>query len=413
MTGPLSRRQLLAGSGLATAGVLAAAATGASVGSILDPAGADTPGGSTVPFHGPHQAGVTTPAQARLVFAVYDVTASDPAGLSALLAAWSSAAARLTAGLALDGPDGPFAPPPDTGEALDLAPSNLTVTVGFGPSLFDGRFGLGPRRSAALVDLPAFAGDALEAARTGGDVCLQVCADDPQVAFHAVHNLTRVALGSATLRSLQVGFARTASDGAGQAAPRNLLGFHDGTNNLVSSDAEAMRRYVWVDQGSDQPWMAGGTYLVARRIRIHLEAWNDSTLRDQQETIGRIRATGAPLGATSADDPVALGAIYPSGEPVIPDDAHIRVAAPATNNGAAILRRGYSFADGVDPQTGELDAGLFFICFQKDPGSQFIPIQRRLSQTDALAEYLVHTGSGVFACPSGIGPGEHWGAGLL
>jgi deferrochelatase/peroxidase EfeB len=412
----MSRRQLLAGSGLATAGALAAVAAGATGGSLLDPvvpAGAATTTGRTVSFFGPHQAGIATPEQARLVFATYDVTADDAVGLEELLTTWSGAAARLTAGAPLGDDGGPFTPPPDTGEALGLPPSSLSVTVGFGPTLFDGRFGLGGRRPAALVDLPPFAGDALEAARTGGDLCIQACADDPQVAFHAVHNLTRLALGSATLRSIQTGFGRTASGGAGEASPRNLLGFHDGTNNLVSTDPGAMRRFVWVDDAGDQPWMTGGTYLVARRIRIHLEAWNDSTLEDQQQTIGRVRGSGAPLGATSMDDPVDLDALGPRGEPVIPDDAHIRVAAPATNHGAAILRRGYSFADGIDSVTGELDAGLFFICFQKDPRTQFIPIQQRLATTDGLAEYLVHTGSGLFACPPGIGPADHWGAGLF
>ncbi len=108
-----------------------------------------------------------------------------------------------------------------------------------------------------------------------------------------------------------------------------------------------------------------------------------------------------------------LGALGADGVPLIPDSAHIRVAAPATNGGQAILRRGYSFADGIDPLTGELDAGLFFVCFQKDPRIQFVPIQQRLSETDALSQYLVHTTSGVFACPPGVRPGERLGAALF
>jgi deferrochelatase/peroxidase EfeB len=412
VSGELSRRQLLAGSGLATAGLIAGAA--ATVGLAPTAAGAATQdGASTVPFYGDHQAGVATPEQARMVFAAYDLTATGRASLAALLALWTGAAARLTVGDPVDGPAGLFAPPPDSGEALGLGPSNLTVTVGFGPSLFDGRFGLAGRRPAALVDLPTFAGDDLQASRSGGDLCIQACADDAQVAFHAVHNLTRLALGSATLRYLQVGFGRTASAGRGHPSPRNLLGFRDGTDNLVPGDATTMERFVWVDRSTDQPWMTGGTYLVARRIRIHLEAWDTSTLEDQQQTIGREKTTGAPLGGISESDPVDLDALGPDGEPLIPDNAHIRVAAPATNSGQAILRRGYSFADGVDAQTGELDAGLFFVCFQQDPRRQFIPIQQRLSETDALAEYLIHTGSAVFACPPGITAGQHWGGGLL
>lgn len=404
----LSRRQLLAGSGVATAGLVAAA--GAGVAAAATPGG---PGSDTVPFYGPHQAGVDTPEQARLVFAAFDVTTADRAGLAGLLATWSTAAARMAEGRALTGPSGAQAPPPDSGEALDLPPSRLTVTVGFGPSLFDDRFGLAGRRPAALVDLPAFPGDALDPLRSHGDLCLQVCADDAQVAFHAVRNLTRLALGAATVRYVQVGFGRTASPVDGGGSPRNLLGFRDGTDNLVPTDEAALRTYVWVDDPSDQPWMTGGTYLVARRIRIHLEAWDRTTLGHQERAVGRRKVSGAPLGGHREHDPVDLATVDASGTPVIPEDAHIRVASPATNHGQAILRRGYSFADGVDPTSGELDAGLFFVCFQKDPRRQFVPIQAHLAGQGALAAYLVHTGSGIFACPPGPAPGRSWGAGLL
>ncbi len=413
----LSRRQLLAGSGLATAGLIAGAVTGAGVGTEDAGAATETDGGqtttSTVPFFGPHQAGITTPEQSRMVFAAFDVTATGVLALKGLLGTWTKAAVRLTAGEPVDGPSGLFAPPADTGEALDLPPSNLTVTVGFGPTLFDDRFGLATRRPAALVELPPFAGDELDAARTGGDLCIQACADDPQVAFHAVHNLARLALGTATLRYLQVCFGPTASQGSGGGDPRNLLGFRDGTNNLDSSDTTAMKDFVWIGHDGDQPWMVGGTYLVARRIRVHLEEWDRNTLDVQQETIGRVKSTGAPLGQSSETAPVDLQALGADAQPVIPEFSHIRQAAPSTNAGQAILRRGYSFADGVDPTSGEMDAGLFFVCFQKDPRKQFIPIQSRLSLNDALSEYLLATGSGVFACPPGVADGESWGHDLL
>lgn len=414
MTREITRRQLLAGSGLATAGLVGAGVAGATLGAR--DAGAATGDGTAttrIPFFGDHQAGIATPEQARMVFAAYDVTAADATALSTLLAQWSDAAARLTAGEAVDGSTGPFAPPADTGEALGLPVSNLTLTVGFGPTLFDGRFGLGARRPAALVDLPTFAGDALDDSLTGGDLCIQACADDAQVAFHAIHNLTRLALGSATVRYLQFGFGRTASSGPGQQTPRNLLGFHDGINNLDPTDAGAMHRSVWVDSRADQPWMIGGTYLVARRIRIHLEAWDRTTLEAQEQTVGRKKMSGAPLGPI--DEPYSgnLEALAPDGQPLIPNNAHIRVTAPATNDGQAILRRGYSFADGIDPASGELDAGLYFICFQKDPRLQFIPIQTRLSDIDALAPFLLPTGGGIFACPPGIAADQAWGHGLI
>ena len=406
--GAISRRQMLAGTGLATAALVTTASART--------AGADTqtPGaGSTEPFHGAHQGGIATPEQARMAFASFDVTGTDRATLSELLGTWTQAAEQMTGGRDVAGPSSLFAPPADTGEALDLPASRLTLTVGFGPSLFDSRFGLASRRPAALVELPSFPGDALDPARSGGDICVQACADDAQVAFHAIHNLTRLGLGSVTLRYLQFGFGRTASVGGSSITPRNLLGFKDGTDNLVPSDTEAMDRFVWAGSPADQPWMQGGTYLVARRIRVHLEAWDRSTLGDQERTIGRVKTSGAPLGSARERDPVDLTALDDFGAPHIPGSAHIRVAAPSTNHGAAILRRGYSFVDGVDPSTGELDAGLFFICFQRDPSEQFVRIQRRLAAQDSLTSYLVHNGSGVFACPAGPGPGRPWGQGLF
>ena len=415
--GIVSRRQLLAGTGLASAalaGAAVAGGVGVGIGAASAAAGAAVPGAaSAVPFHGRHQAGITTPEQAHLVFAAYDVTAVGASGLAALLSTWTSAAERLTSGLPVTGPSGLFAPPPDTGETLGLGPARLTLTVGFGPGLFDPRFGLGPHRPEALVELPPFAGDVLDPLQSGGDLCLQACADDAQVAFHAIHNMTRLALGSATVRYLQVGFGRTASSGPGQPTPRNLLGFHDGTNNLDPSDSGAMESFVWAPDATGPSWMAGGTYLVARRIRIHLEAWDRSTLEDQEQTIGRVKDSGAPLGSTRDTAPLDLSALGPAGQPLIPEHAHVRVAAPQSNGGQAILRRGYSFADGIDPTTGELDAGLFFICFQKDPAKQFIPIQQTLAERDALVEYLEPTGSAIFACPPGTTAGQAWGHGLL
>jgi deferrochelatase/peroxidase EfeB len=404
VTGRFSRRDLLAGGGLATAGLVAVGGSAVAGGSAVT--------GPAPAFAGPHQAGIATREQASLAFATFDVTVTDLPGLSDLLGTWTGAARRLTAGLPLQTPGGLFAPPSDTGEADGLPTSRLTLTVGFGPSLFDGRFGLAARRPVALVDLPPFAGDALDPGLCGGDICIQACADDPQVAFHAVHGLARVALGSAALRYWQSAFGRAAAGSADGSTPRNLLGFHDGTNNLDPDDPVAMDRHVWVED-SDQPWMKGGTFMVARRIRLHLEAWDRSTLDDQQQTIGRQKSNGAPLGGSWESSPVDLAAVGPTGQAVIPDNAHIRVVAPATNGGAAILRRGYNFSDGVDPVSGEMDAGLFFICFQKDPRQQFIPLQTRLSLDDALAEYLVPTGSGIFACPPGVDAAGQWGAGLI
>lgn len=412
--GRVSRRRFL----VSAATVTGAAAVGGIAGFGLGRATAASDAGvvdrdAVVSFDGAHQAGIVTPAQDRMAFAAFDLTTTSRAEVAALLAVWTNAARRMTAGLPVGDVGGnPLGPPVDTGEAVGLGPSRLTVTVGFGPGLFDRRFGLSGRRPAALTDLPRFPGDLLQDELSGGDLAIQACADDPQVAFHATRNLARLARGAAVVRWLQLGFSRDASTSSAQATPRNLMGFKDGTNNVVAEDTDAVNRFVWVE-GGDQPWMRGGSYLVARRIRMRIESWDRTTLDEQERVIGRTKVVGAPIGRSGEFDAVPLDEAGADGESVIAEDAHIRLAAPASNDGERILRRGYSFSDGIVQRTGELDAGLFFICFQRDPASQFVAIQRRLSGIDALNEYIRHTGSAVFACPPGTRPGEPWGTALL
>jgi deferrochelatase/peroxidase EfeB len=278
-----------------------------------------------VPFHGTYQAGIATPAQDRLHFAAFDVTADRLADLRELVRSWSEAAARMTAGL----PAGPpaasaLAPPVDTGEALGLPASNLTVTVGFGPTLFEqggeDRFGLAASRPAVLKRLPRLPGDELQSERSGGDICVQACSDDPQVAFHAVRNLARIGRGMTVMRWSQLGFGRTSTTSRSQATPRNLMGFKDGTNNIRAEDTARMHDHVWVGPSDSPAWMRGGTYMVTRRIRMLIEVWDRASLQDQEQTIGRVKDSGAPLGGVHEDDTVKLAKL--------PDDAHIRLAAP-------------------------------------------------------------------------------------
>ena len=371
-------------------------------------------GDQTQGFYGEHQAGISTPQQDRLHFASLDLTVSKAAEVRDLMRAWSEAAAKMCAGEPVGGENNDaFVPPEDTGEAQDLTAGRLTITFGFGPTLFekDGvdRFGFASRKPAALQEIPELPGDNLDPDLSGGDLCVQACADDPQVAFHAVRNLARIGRGAAVIRWSQLGFGRTSSTSSAQKTPRNLMGFKDGTNNIRAEDEEAMNRYVWVREGPD--WMRGGTYLVARRIRMLIEIWDRSPLLEQEQTIGRHRASGAPLGKEDEYDSVDLKAKGPDGLPMIPVDSHIRLARKDPNE--RILRRGYSFTDGMDSKTGQLDAGLFFISFQRDPQKQFVPLQRRLGQMDRLTEYIQHTGSAVFACPPGIKSGGFVGEALL
>ena len=243
--------------------------------------------------------------QDRMHFAAFDVITESREELVQLLKDWTTAAARMTQGLAAGelGPtSGPYAAPPDdTGEAIGLPPAGLTITFGFGPTLFrtegKNRFGLADRQPAALQRLPHFPADKLDPLRSDGDLCVQACADDPQVAVHAVRNLARIAFGRAAMRWSQLGFGRTSSTSTSQATPRNLMGFKDGTMNVKAEDPAAVDEHVWVptDADSKGKWLAGGSYLVVRRINMTIEIWDRQPLSEQEQVIGRTKAEGAPL----------------------------------------------------------------------------------------------------------------------
>ncbi|MET8583294.1 iron uptake transporter deferrochelatase/peroxidase subunit [Streptomyces collinus] len=403
--GSPSRRALIGwgGAGLALGAVAAGGAVAATrAGDDVDPAAAEA--GGAVAFHGAHQAGIATPVQDRLHFAAFDVKTDDRAEFVRMLKDWTAAARRMTAGHAVgEGAYGGLAeaPPDDTGEALGLKPSRLTLTIGFGPSLFE-RFDLAGKRPEALVDLPKFPGDNLDRTRTGGDLCIQACADDPQVAVHAIRNLARIGFGKVAIRWSQLGFGKTSSTTPDAQTPRNLMGFKDGTRNIAGTETDRLKKFVWVgdgDGGSDESWMTGGSYLVARRIRMNIETWDRTSLQEQEDVFGRDKGEGAPVGRAKEHDKPFLKAMKP--------DAHVRLAHPDSNNGITILRRGYSFTDGTDG-LGRLDAGLFFLAYQRDVRKGFIPLQRQLSSKDALNEYIQHVGSAVFAVPPGVRDKDDW-----
>ena len=376
------------------------------------------PVGTPIAFRGAHQGGIVTPAQDRMHFVALDVVSESAEDLRSMLTAWTRAAERMTYG-AEAAPGGavglgPYGVPTDTGEALDLPPANLTITIGYGPSLFE-RFGLAGRKPEALHDLPAFMGDDLDPATCGGDICIQACADDPQVAVHAVRNLIRLGFGVVAVRWSQLGFGRTSSTSVAQKTPRNLFGFKDGTNNVKAEDAEGLAQHVWVapeDVPGGAAWMAGGSYLVARRIRMHIEVWDRTNLQEQQDIFGRGKLEGEPLGAKKEFDAINFAATRTDGQPAIPMAAHIRLAHADNLNGVRILRRGYNFTDGSDG-LGHLNAGLFFVAFMRDAHAQFVPMQRALAAKDVLNEYIEHTGSALFACPPGLADGADWGTQLF
>ncbi|MCX4545205.1 Dyp-type peroxidase [Streptomyces sp. NBC_01565] len=409
----LGRRVVLGAGGLAALAAGGAVLTTADARVPRD--GRDGGGAAAVPFHGPHQAGILTRRQSHAHLAALDLAAPaagapDPepaagrAKAAALLRTWSAAAARMTRG------EPPAEGAADTGVALGAGPAALTVTFGLGPGFFD-RTGLAAARPEALAPLPAFPDDALDPARCGGDLYLQVAADDPLVAVHALRTLQRLARGAASTRWVMSGFAR-AADGAAEGTHRNLMGQLDGTANPAVATDPAQRARILVTgsgsgsgSGSGVPgWLEGGSYVVVRRIRMLLDHWDGLPEQRREQSVGRRVTDGAPLTGGTERTPVDLDAARPDGVPVIATNAHIRLAAPQGNAGATMLRRGWSYYDGLRPD-GTPDAGLLFVAWQADPRTGFIPVQHRLARGDALARYVEHEASALFVVPRGAAEG--------
>ncbi len=414
MTG-LGRRGFL-GAGLGVAGAAGVGALGgyAAADAATDAGRAAGSGQPSYRLWGRHQPGIITAAQDRLHFAAFDVTTTSKQDLVALMAAWTIAADRMMQGLpAGNGAAGDYdLPPDDTGEAVGLPPAGLTLTFGVGRSLFDDRFGLADRVPAGLEPLPHFPGDNLDLAVSDGDLCVQACADDPQVAVHAIRNLARIGFGTVAMRWSQLGFGRTSTTTAAQSTPRNLFGFKDGTMNVRAEQEKALRRHVWAGP-DDQAWMQGGSYLVARRIAMTIETWDRQSLAEQEKVVGRTKREGAPLSGGVEETQPDVSVTGSDGEPLVDPHSHVAIAHPDANDGARMLRRGYNFVDGTT-RTGGMDAGLFFLAFVTDPRTHYTPIQLRMSSSDLMQEYVQHTGSGLFAVPPGARrPGDFVGQSLL
>jgi deferrochelatase/peroxidase EfeB len=398
---PVARRRFLTLAGLGAAGL-----------SIDGEAGVEIGGADDIePFYGPHQSGILTPRQAYAFIATFDLLTETRHRVADMLRAWTEAARRMASGEVARAAG-------DSGEALGLPPARLTVTFGFGGGLFlkdnVDRFGFAQQQPAPLAPLPPFAAEQLQPEWTGGDLLVQASADDPQVAFHAVRQLALIADGSAVLRWGQPGFVRYTDP---RGTPRNLLGFKDGTINPAVGNDSVMRRYIWA--GAEGPsWMAGGSYVVVRRIRLALRDWDRLPVAVQERIIGRHKDSGAPLGQRDEFAPVDLLAKDNAGQSLIPHGSHLRLAARASYEGDPILRRPYSYLNGAAisaPSTGaaNYDAGLLFIAFQRDPRTAFIPMLQELAAKDALNQFATHVGSGLFACPPGIAFGQFIGQSLF
>ncbi|MFH9177824.1 iron uptake transporter deferrochelatase/peroxidase subunit [Streptomyces albogriseolus] len=399
----ISRRRLL---GTAGATGLALGAAGGAVGYASAPSGA-TPltsvGATKVPFHVKHQPGITDPLQSRGHLLAFDlVPGAGRKEAAALLRRWSDTARRLMAG--------EFDAEGDSDVARDAGPSSLTLTFGFGHSFF-ARTGLEKQRPAALDPLPAFSSDRLDRARSDGDLWVQIGADDALVAFHALRAVQKDAGAAARVRWQMNGFNRSPGATARPMTTRNLMGQVDGTRNPKPEEPDFDER-VFVPEQSEPAWMANGSYVVVRRIRMLLDDWEKLSLREQEGVIGRRKADGAPLSGGDETTEMDLEKTDAKGNLVVPFNAHARITRPDQNGGAAMLRRPFSYHDGIDAD-GTPDAGLLFVCWQADPLRGFVPVQRKLDRGDALTPFVRHEASGLFAVPGGAAEGEYVGQALL
>ena len=350
-------------------------------------------GQEEISFYGKHQAGITTPMQKNIYFVVLDLWTTDKNELIQLFKEWTDYSQKLVNGelVKKDGTNA-LLPPSDTGETVGLNPYRLTLTFGVSASFLT-KLGLEKKRPKLFRDLPAFPKEQLREQYTGGDIVIQACADDEQVTFHAVRNLIRKGRNKVTMKWSQSGFAAI---GDRMETPRNLFGFKDGTANVTTE--KDFDKVVWADS---QDWMKNGSYMAVRRIIMHLETWDRTNLQEQENTFGRYKESGAPFGKKNEFDEVDLS--------LLPVDSHVRLAKEVD---LPILRRSYSYSDGIDPKTGQFDAGLLFIAFQKDPDS-FVKIQTNLGADDKMNEYVTHIGSGLFACFGGVKEGGYIGQDLF
>ncbi|GGO62548.1 Dyp-type peroxidase [Nonomuraea cavernae] len=391
--------------GVATAGQSVPAASRTSGGSgtsgpsggsgASGPSGAsgasDVSASAVEPFHGPHQAGVATTPQAHAVFVAFDLRpGTGKEAVVRLMRLLTDDARRLTQGRPALA---------DTEPELAVAPARLTVTFGFGPGLF-----AAAKTKSPLAPLPSFTTDKLDKRWSGGDLLVQICADDPITVAHALRMIVKDARSFTRVRWSQRGFRRSAHAQAPGATQRNLMGQLDGTVNPTDLD-----RAVWITDGPEG--LRGGTTLVLRRIRMNLETWDAADRVAREFTIGRRLDTGAPLTGRAEHDEPDFARLNRLGFPVISEYAHIR-RARTEDPGLRILRRPYNYDEGVT-EAGTSDSGLIFASYQADIGRQFVPVQRRLSEGDLLNEWVTTIGSAVFAVPPGCGPDGWIGDRLL
>jgi deferrochelatase/peroxidase EfeB len=364
-------------------------------------------------FDGVHQTGILTPAANFSAFVALDSICGGRAELMTALQTISSRARELTRGGAYP-VDEYDAPPADSGTLGSvIAPDGLTVTIAFGASMFDGRYGLGPRKPGHLTEMTAFPHDNLDPVRTGGDVLLQIAAGHQDTVEHTVRELVKLVRGELVPRWTVAGSTGAQRGPSPHSSKRNHFGFRDGTSNPDVTDPAVMDRLVWAEKGGAEPaWTADGTYQVVRAIRMHVEFWDRVGLHEQEEMIGRKRDSGAPLGGEGEYENPRFD-LDPEGERIALD-AHIRLANPREPKtiDQRILRRAWNYSEGFDAD-GQLNVGLLFVAFNQDIQRQFAAIQERLNE-EPMVDYITPEGGGYFFAPAAARHSSDWvGSGLF
>ncbi|MBG0850934.1 Dyp-type peroxidase [Streptomyces spinoverrucosus] len=250
---------------------------------------------------------VLSPLPSAAVFLVVTV---DPGGEDAAREVLAGLAGRERA-LAFPYPDG-----------------GLSCVAGVGADAWDRLFGA--PRPAALYPFRELTGPRHKAVATPGDLLFHIRAARLDLCIALTAEIMKGLRDAATVQDEVHAFAYYDS--------RNLLGFVDGTENPVGSDA-ADAALV----GDEDPGFRGGSYVVVQKYLHDMDAWEGLPVETQEKIIGRTKATNVELDAPGSHKDV--------NSVMAPDGTELR-----------ILRAAMPFG-----RPGHGEFGTYFIAYARDP----------------------------------------------
>src|SRR5262245_41778786 len=177
----------------------------------------------------------------------------------------------------------------------------LTCVAGIGSVAWDRLFS-GPR-PAGLHPFPELAGAKYIAIATPGDLFFHIKATSMNLCFEMTAQIMERLSGAVTVEDEVHGFS--------YFEERDLLGFVGGAENAGGRAADAA-----VLVGPEDPWFAGGSYVIAQKYLHDMRAWNALRSEEQEKVLGRTKLANIPLpaGARPANSHVALtGTTGPGG----------------------------------------------------------------------------------------------------